>query len=349
MTDRELWATVWAELTLTTDSYPLWKSKGFPANTHWAKAKALGDQIGVVAPPPPPPPPPPLPPPPSPVVTDLPRYGISTGAIYSTWSAATLDFACKKMAELAQGHPFAVRYDAWDAGATFTRTTDAVLAHGLTPYIVLYASGGPRAADNLGRDIAAKYKGRGLVFTGPNEPDLHGWQPDQLADFQKAMYASVKAGDPDALCGASGLWKGNGVTTSPQAFMRAYCTRAKGSFDFFQFHGYDDPTQMSQSWCIWAWIFPGGYQHPAGNCVDIMHSLGVNVPILSDECGGQITDADQGGKVVKMLDQAKNGRVAGSYIFSLLPDYDGKWYIINADRSERPAFTAYKQFMAALP
>lgn len=57
MTDQELWAAAWAELTLTTDSYPTWKKKGFPSSSHWAKAKALGDQIGAVAPPPTTPPP----------------------------------------------------------------------------------------------------------------------------------------------------------------------------------------------------------------------------------------------------------------------------------------------------
>lgn len=46
MTDAELRDAAWKELTLTTDSYPKWKSKGYPANTHWGKAKALLDQIG---------------------------------------------------------------------------------------------------------------------------------------------------------------------------------------------------------------------------------------------------------------------------------------------------------------
>lgn len=47
MTDKGLWDAAWKEITLTTDSYPTWKKKGFPASSHFAKAKALGDQIGV--------------------------------------------------------------------------------------------------------------------------------------------------------------------------------------------------------------------------------------------------------------------------------------------------------------
>src|SRR6478735_6447554 len=59
MTDAELVAAGWQELTKTTDSYPKWKSRGFPKNTHWGAAKALFDQVGQAPPPPPPPPPPP--------------------------------------------------------------------------------------------------------------------------------------------------------------------------------------------------------------------------------------------------------------------------------------------------
>ncbi len=53
MTNEQLWSEAWKELSLTTDSYPTWKKKGFPSSSHWAKAKALGDQIGTVTPPPP--------------------------------------------------------------------------------------------------------------------------------------------------------------------------------------------------------------------------------------------------------------------------------------------------------
>jgi hypothetical protein len=55
MSDKELWQAAWRELELTTDPYPTWKKKGFPATSHWAKAKALGEQIGAVTPPPVPP------------------------------------------------------------------------------------------------------------------------------------------------------------------------------------------------------------------------------------------------------------------------------------------------------
>ncbi len=52
MTDQELWAAAWAELTKTTDAYPTWARKGFPSSSHWAIAKKYGDQIGAPIPPP---------------------------------------------------------------------------------------------------------------------------------------------------------------------------------------------------------------------------------------------------------------------------------------------------------
>lgn len=60
MTDRDLWLAAWKEITLTTDPYPTWVKKGKPASSHFAKAKAEGDQIGAVTPPPADPPPPSL-------------------------------------------------------------------------------------------------------------------------------------------------------------------------------------------------------------------------------------------------------------------------------------------------
>ena len=50
MTDKELAAAAWLELTKTTDPYPKWVSKGMPSTSHWAKCKAYLDQIGLAPP-----------------------------------------------------------------------------------------------------------------------------------------------------------------------------------------------------------------------------------------------------------------------------------------------------------
>lgn len=52
MSDADLAAQAWAEFGQTTDPYPTWVRKGKPASSHWAKGKALLDQIGGSSPPP---------------------------------------------------------------------------------------------------------------------------------------------------------------------------------------------------------------------------------------------------------------------------------------------------------
>lgn len=47
MSDRDLAVAAWGEFSQTTDSYPAWVKKGRPASSHWAKGKALLDQIDV--------------------------------------------------------------------------------------------------------------------------------------------------------------------------------------------------------------------------------------------------------------------------------------------------------------
>jgi hypothetical protein len=80
MTDKELWDAAWKELTLTTDSYPAWKKKGFPVTSHWSKAKVLGEQIDKA----------PDPIPPEPVPTFTVSQSITAGQVITapiTWSA----------------------------------------------------------------------------------------------------------------------------------------------------------------------------------------------------------------------------------------------------------------------
>lgn len=280
----------------------------------------------------------------------MPRYGISTGFVSRTWSDAEHAFAVSKLVELAQGHPFAVRVDGPASDAKLGRDVDAFQANGLTPYIVLYGTTGPRAADNLGQTIASRFRGTTprVVFTGPNEPDLNGWTPNALADFQVAVYNSVKAGDPDALCGFGGLWKGSPPSVANlTSYITAYCSRAKGFFDFAAFHGYDDPT-IHASYDIWDWWFPGGAVPTAQTMSEIIKSYGINVPIYNDESGTQITDAQQDVHDVDRYKQAQSDRCQGSFIYSLLPDGAVPFQIINADHTVRAAYTALKNFMAAL-
>src|SRR5262249_12448604 len=113
------------------------------------------------------------------------------------------------------------------------------------------------------------------------------------------------------------------------------------------FHGYDDPT-IHATWDIWDLVFPGG-SIPAGQTVKgILSANGIDVPILSDECGSTATGTAQWATNKKFLDQAP-GRSCGSYIFSLLVDNAGGFQIIDGGPpyTERPAYTNMVAYVAA--
>jgi hypothetical protein len=281
--------------------------------------------------------------------TVLPVIGFSPGAIAHAWSSTERTFAFEEMRKAAQNRPLAVRIDATSAGTGSSTVilVDACLAYGLTPYLCLYGTTGPRQADSLGHDLAARYKGKGLVFTGPNEPDLHGWTPAQLVQLQRLIYASVKSGDPAALCGFGALWKGNSGSTGPQAFIQELVTNGRGYADFASFHGYDDPT-VHATWCIWDYWFKGG--SIASTCQGILEQAGWRLPIVSDECGGKASsgEAAQAAFVHKLLAQAPT-RALGVFIFSLLRDYDPDWYVITDAHVETQAYREVVAKAAQLP
>ena len=290
--------------------------------------------VNVTAPPPPPPPAPGL----------LPRYGISTGSVYTSWGAATRDYAIGRMVDLAGGKPFAVRYDCWVMDAQFIDFTDRCLNAGLTPYIVLYSTTSPSGSHDmtLGQKIAARWKGKGLVFTGPNEPDLNGWGADQLADFQKQVYASVKSGDPAALCGFGALWKGG---PGPQAYVKSLIARAKTSLDFASFHAKEPPSwrDPGNPWDQW---LPGGWYPADQTCKGLLAAAGINVPIVDDEAGAN-KGPNQGVELTAQLQQVSSGRCDGAYVFSLLVDNDPGKEIINADHTYQPGYPVLKSFASA--
>lgn len=286
---------------------------------------------------------PPPPPPPDPDPSGLPRYGYSTGAIALSWGATDRNFCLAELKKTANGKPFAVRFDMSDS-ANFYALVDGCLANGLTPYIVSYGTTGPRSLDGLPAKIANRYKGKNIIFTGPNEPDLHGWQPNQLADFQVALYNAIKAVDQNIMVGGPAIWKGG---SGIPAYATALAVRAKNKFQFQPFHGYDDPT-VHATWCIWDHIFPGGSISAATTLKEIYKANGITVPIISDECGSKATGQGQADYHKKLLDQSKNDRSQATFIFSLLPDYDGGWQTIDSNKVERVSFTNYVNYMKAV-
>jgi len=294
----------------------------------------------------------PIPPTPTPT-PKLMKYGVCPGASSHQWSDADHAWYTAAMRDLAQGKPFYVRVIAGDNAAT-NRDVDKFNAAGLTTMLVLYGTTGPTAPTAMPKTLAARYKGMKVIYEGINEPDINGWTANPLADFQKAMYGYVKEGDPNALCGSPGLWKGNPNGYAQWVtFPRALAARAKGYFDFFATHcGYDDPTitaASAASWNYYHWNFKKyGTVAAGGTTEEILAAAGINVPIMSSEGGGGGTEQNYLDKVTKILNSAKNGPLASCCVYTIEADVPGYQVLIRPDKSLTPAYNSFKQFMAGV-
>lgn len=317
------------------------------ANPHVYEVRALvyGDSGTITVPTPTPPP-----------TVGLPKYGVSPGAATASWSNTDHAWVMDKMKELAQGKPFAWRIDCYGPGAKLDRDIQGCLTRGVTPYLIV---GGTNRNPSPNPPVwlptlAAQYKGQGLVYTGPNEPDLGGWNPTMLATHCQAIYNTIKQADPTAPVGYGALWKGSPNSfTSWTPYIEAAATTAHDAFAdgmFMAFHGYDDPAQATpanQSWNIWTWYFRKFGGHVGHTAEDIFAAHGLtNIRYVNDESGGKEADPAYTQKCMRLLDQAKTNVCHGSFIYCVLPDVPGFNYLLNPDHTERPCYPAYKTFMA---
>lgn len=318
----------------------------FSKDSAWYVVEALGladaGTYPPVAPPPPPPPPP----------TGVPKYGVSPGHVSQVWDDATHAWVMSEMQALAQGRPFLFRVDAGGSSARLDRDVNGCVAHGLTPYLTV---GGTNKTPSTSApvwlaEMASRYKGKGVVYTGPNEPDLNGWDATTLAHHCAAVYDTIKSVDPAAVVGYAAIWKGTPNSFDAwQPYVKQAASIAKGHFDFFPFHGYDDPAQANVAnagWNMWTWYFDKYGAHAGQTAEAIFRAAGISVPFVNDESGGKETDPAFSQKCVRLLDQAKTGVCHGSVIYCVLPDVPGYNYLLNADRTERPSYGAIKSFMA---
>jgi hypothetical protein len=143
----------------------------------------------------------------------------------------------------------------------------AALARGIEPVMIL---GGWLNYDNrmttaqfeaFAEEMAVKYTGKARVFEVINEPDLAGWTPETYVPYLQAAYRGVKAGNPQAIVSTGGIWKFNCSHSPcpPGTGMVAwtkelYAQGAKGYFDAYALHLYDDPQERA-AWNVWDWAF----------------------------------------------------------------------------------------------
>ncbi len=229
MTDKELWQAAWKELTLTTDSYPAWKKKGFPASSHWAKAKSLGDQIGPDVPPVSTNP---VPPPPSGCYFGAYIEGVATYGHYypaqTPWSNAPLQDpgttdswdkfevnAGKKVAMLMFGQS-----DPTNGGTFQAVYMDACVARGAIPVVDM------------------------MTFSTPLTDIAAGKYDAQITAYAQAAKAWGKPFVLRLDCEMNGSWYSYGAQarTNPASFVQAW----RKFHDLFASAG---ATNVSWHWC----------------------------------------------------------------------------------------------------
>jgi hypothetical protein len=300
--------------------------------------------------------PPITPPPPPPTTKSVPKYGFSPGYASKTWSDSDHAWVFTKMKEIAQGKEMLWRTETSSASdARCDRDVNACLANGLVPYVIIGGtnhSPSPTCGSYVVQ-VAEKYKGKGVIYTGPNEPDDNGWSADMLADHCKAIYQAIKAVDPDALVGYAALWKGSPNSFSAwQPFVKSAIARAKGFFDFFPTHcGYDDPSitaASAASWNYWHWLFKRYGTIAAGQTAEELFAVaGIDVPFVCDEGWGKNPYPDAITKMNRILGESKNGHIQTMTIYCVMPDVSGYNHLLNADHTETQGFQPFKTFMAS--
>jgi len=168
------------------------------------------------------------------------------------------------------------------------------------------------------------------------------------------IYNSVKAGDPNALIGMGGLWKGSpNAFDSWQPYIKSMIARARGHFDFATGHFYDDPTKASvstASWNIWTWWLKKYGAHVGQTAEDLFAAAGINVPIVNDESGPpHVTDQatiNQG--FVNQFKMATDGSVDTAVVYPAEPDVPGYPPLFNADGTPTPAVAALHDYLASV-
>jgi hypothetical protein len=326
-TDRELADAAWHEITLTTDSYPTWVKKGKPATSHFAKAKALLDQIDVAAPPPPPPPP------------GSPLIGISTGA-----SPTPTDFS-ESQAVGAQ----AVRFDYSHSAADIAHAQDCH-DRGMVPIMILFSKTG-----TMPGDAAAYWKGRlpSRRYELWNEPDLNGgWTPDTWAAWAAGVANQIKAADPQAEVWGPGIHKGgDDPSKRAQEWAKAIVAH-KVKLDVFSVHYADDDPNWNNPLNGWHMTFPYG-DFPAGYTVrEILDANGyAYVKIASSESHAFYIEgaAGQAAKVTKFLNYVKSGKLYAVMIYRMTYSETGKWdsSLRDPNGARRPAWQAFRDFASS--
>jgi hypothetical protein len=270
----------------------------------------------------------------------IPRFGIATG--YGILDRSGADQAFELDQIRAVGAKL-VRFDSTPGNqAKVDPVVSGVLARGMEPMLILFGTTGPispSTAASFASSQAAKWKGRVRLYEFANEPDLNGWNGTNYAEALIAVYDAIKAVDQNAIVIAGSLWKGAG---GPVQFVTdMYNAGAKGHFDILSVHLYDDPFAAGD-WNLWNMTF-----HMTPSVRSVMDAHGDQaIPIGATEAGGPVYKYGEAGQAT-IVDHdfdalSSDPRLAFVCVYSMMDDPVAGFGLLRPDRSQRPAWTAYR-------
>jgi Cellulase (glycosyl hydrolase family 5) len=288
----------------------------------------------------------------------LPCCGIS----YPIWNPQrdrAFDFA--EMSALGVGYVrLDLRYGNSEWQAEVDDVVTAALARGIEPVMIL---GGWLRFDArmttaeyeaFATEMAAKYRGKANVFEVINEPDVVGWTPETYVPYLQAAYRGVKAGNPDAIVSTGGIWKFNcEVSPCPPGTGMVAWTKglyehgAKGYFDAYALHLYDDPQERAD-WNVWDWAFVD-----TENVRGVLDAHGDRAkPIWSSENGARPESYTMERRAEVIRNQilaVKNQSfpVAASTHYTLQDDDLPGFGLLDASNARQPTWYAFRDAVSA--
>jgi hypothetical protein len=283
----------------------------------------------------------------------IPDAGIALGYFVDQTSAARARQLDKAKAVGAEY----VRFDSDPDGHQLNveETVNMAVARGLETVLILNSSntqaqvGTPAEAAAFAKAQAQKFVRKVRFFEFLNEPDLHGWTPEQYAAYLKAVYVALKEGNPNAYLSTAGLWtwhKGTGGPDAREWTRRFYAAGAKGFFDAFAMHLYNvnDHSGYSPWWMTFE--APDSIRtqmNAAGDsAVPVWSSEnGWNVNWPSPFCTGLSGEACQ----AKMVDgefDALSQYPLKSLAWYMIEDLDIGFGLTRPDGTQRPSHDRYR-------
>lgn len=200
---------------------------------------------------------------------------------------------------------------------------------------------------------ARRYRGRVEAYMVWNEPQLHGWQPDQYGQLLQSAYPRIKAGDPDALV----LFNMSDVPgdTRAKTFNQSIISNQlyASSFDVMSWHCYPWPAAPELG--NYANNNVGPIVGRLDRSFTLLDQFGIDKPIWITEGGWatrgytpaemNVSEADQARWLVRQAIILRSyPRITRFYVFQLFGTswVPGGFCLLDTDGRRKPAWTAWK-------